>query len=115
MNFDEAVAAHSAWKLKLSTYLRKPDGSLKASDIAVDNKCVLGQWIYGEGKKHAALPEYGALKGAHTKFHTVAADVVRRADSGKNVSEELALGGASDFSRASSEVVKAILNMKSKV
>jgi hypothetical protein len=114
MNFDEAVSAHSAWKMKLAMYLRKPDGSIKATDVAADNKCVLGQWIYGDGKKFAALPEFAALKSAHTKFHTCAADVVRKADSGQNVSEEIALGGASEFSRNSSDVVKAIIGMKSK-
>jgi methyl-accepting chemotaxis protein len=114
MNFDEAITAHSAWKLKLSAYLRKPDGSLKASEVAADNKCPLGLWIHGDGKKHAALPEYGVLRNAHAKFHTSAGDVVRRADSGKNVTEELVLGGASDFSRASAAVVMAIINMKSK-
>ena len=99
----------------MSTYLRKPDGPLKANDVAADNKCPLGPWIYGDGKKHAALPEYGALKSAHAKFHTSAGDAVRRADSGKDVTEELMLGGASEFSRASADVVKAILSMKSKV
>jgi hypothetical protein len=51
MDFDEAIKAHSAWKMKLSTYLKKPDGSLKPSEIQVDNKCQLGQWIYAEGAR----------------------------------------------------------------
>jgi hypothetical protein len=51
MDFDEAIKAHSAWKFKLSGYLRKPDGSIKSADVVVDNKCALGQWIYGEGQK----------------------------------------------------------------
>lgn len=30
MDFDGAIKAHSDWKMKLSTYLRKPDGSFFA-------------------------------------------------------------------------------------
>jgi hypothetical protein len=34
MNIDEAIQAHAAWKVKLSTYLGKKDGSLKAAEAA---------------------------------------------------------------------------------
>ncbi len=114
MDFDEAIKAHSSWKLKLSSYLRKPDGSLKVSEVQVDNKCQLGQWIYGEGMKYSSLPEYQTLKNEHAKFHKAAANVVMKADSGQNVSEETAIGGTSDFSVASSTVVSAIMSMKRK-
>lgn len=114
MDFDEAIKAHAMWKMKLSTYLKNPDGSLKASDIQVDNKCQLGQWIHGEGAKWSSLPEYAILKTEHAKFHVAAAEVVRKADSGQDAREETALGSASDFSSASSAVVGAIMSMRQK-
>lgn len=114
MNFDDAIKAHSAWKIKLSTYLRKPDGSLKAAEIEPDNKCALGQWIHGEGATHASLPEFTTLKSEHIKFHKAAAEVVRKADSGKDTSEETALGGKSEFSTTSQAVITAIMVMKRK-
>ena len=114
MDFDEAIKAHSSWKLKLSVYLAKPDGSLKASEIQLDNKCALGQWIYGEGSKWSALPEYATLKQEHARFHKAAAQVVTKADSGQNVSEETALGTQSEFSVASMAVVTAILAIRRK-
>lgn len=114
MNFDDAINAHVAWKMKLSTYLRKPDGSLKAQDIEPDNKCGLGQWIYGEGAKHASLPEYATLKNEHACFHKAAADVVRKADSGKSTSEETALGSSTPFAKHSQAVIAAIMVMKRK-
>jgi Chemoreceptor zinc-binding domain len=115
MNFDEAIKAHSSWKMKLSAYLRKPDGSLKAADVEVDNKCDLGKWIHGEGAKHSTLAEFGALKTEHAKFHKAAADVVKKADSGQSVSEDIAIGGSSPFAQASSAVVTAIMTMKKKI
>lgn len=114
MNFDEAIAAHGAWKMKLSAYLKKPDGSIKAADIQVDNKCILGQWIHGDGAKHKALPEYEVLKKEHARFHKAAAEVVKKADSGQSTAEETALGAKSEFGAASVAVVTAIMAMKKK-
>lgn len=115
MNFDQAIAAHSEWKHKLAAYLKKPDHSLKAADIAQDNQCELGKWLAGEGRKHSNLPEYNTVKADHARFHKVAADVVRRADAGKDVSEEVMLGAKSEFVAASSAVVRSLMALKSKV
>lgn len=112
MNFEEAIQAHSAWKLKLSTYLRKPDGSLNSATIRLDNKCALGQWLHGEGRKFSNVPEYKKLVAEHARFHRAAAAVVDKANSGKSTSEETALGGKSEFGSASTSVVALILNMK---
>ena len=114
MDFDSAIKAHSDWKIKLATYLKKPDGSLKAADVQLDNKCPLGQWIYGEGGKWSSLAEYSVLKTEHAKFHKCASEVIKKADSGQNTSEEVALGAKSEFATASSNVVMAIMKMKSK-
>lgn len=114
MDFDEAIKAHAAWKLKLSNYLAKPDGSLKAADICLDNKCALGQWIYGEGSKHSALPEYGTLKSEHARFHKAAADIVTRVDAGQNAGAEMTLGSKSEFGLASTAVVTSIMAIRRK-
>ncbi len=33
MDFDGAIAAHSSWKMKLSLYLKHPDGSLNVLEV----------------------------------------------------------------------------------
>jgi len=114
MDFDEAIRAHGAWKAKLSTYLRKPDGSLKAAAIQSDNQCDLGRWIYGEGAQFGSDPEFAVLKASHKKFHKAAAEVVNKADSGKSTSEDVALGSKSEFSTASANVVSAIMAIRRK-
>lgn len=114
MDFDEAIKAHSAWKIKLSKYLRSPDGSLKSSEVQLDNKCDLGKWIYGEGAKWSSLPEYSTLKQEHAKFHKAASDVVKRADSGQDTSEDTSIGAKSEFASASSAVVTAIMMIRRK-
>jgi len=115
MNFDEAIAVHSNWKMKLSRYLSKPDGTLKPADIAPGNRCDLGKWSAGEGAKFSALPQFNSLREQHTHFHKAAAEIVRRADAGEKVAEDVALGANSDFSHASTAVVQAIMGMKNGV
>lgn len=112
MDFDAAIKAHSAWKMKLSGYLRHPDKSLKAVEVEPDNRCDLGKWIYGEGAAMAARPEYATLKEHHARFHKAAAAVVRKADAGQDTAEETALGGKSDFAASSTAVISAIMAMK---
>lgn len=112
MDFDAAIKAHSDWKLKLASYLRKRDGSLKAAEVCLDNQCALGKWIYGEGARYAKLPPFATLRSTHTRFHKEAAEVIRRADAGKDVSEEVMLGSSSGYTTASKAVVSAIFEMK---
>ncbi len=115
MDFDQAIAAHAAWKTKLGRYLKNPDGSLQAAELSQDNKCALGQWIYGEGGKYAKLPDFAKLKTEHARFHKAVGDVVRRAASGQSVTQETSLGSRSEFMQASTSVVTAIMGLKKHV
>jgi len=116
MDFDAAIKAHSDWKLKLSSYLRKRDGSLDHNVVCKDNSCALGQWIQGEGTRNfAGLALFQTLKSDHTRFHRAAADIVRKANTGLDVVEQTALGSTSEFSVASKSVVASIVKMKSEV
>ena len=116
MNFDEAISAHTGWKTKLRRYIDKPDGSLKSGDVSPDNNCPLGKWIHGVGgTQHSQLPEFSALTKEHARFHTAAGDVIRKADLGQRMTEEVALGSNSEYGTASAAVVKALVAMKSKL
>jgi methyl-accepting chemotaxis protein len=112
MNFDDAVRAHSAWKAKLAAYIQKPDKSLNADVVAGDQNCELGKWIYGEGAKHSSNPEFQQLRIEHAQFHKCAGQIIRRADRGEKVAEEIALGAKSVCGAASSNVVSLIMAMK---
>lgn len=115
MNFDDAVKSHSAWKMKLSAYIKKPDGSLNSDEVCLDNKCELGKWIYSEGSKFSSHAEFSILKTEHARFHKAAADVVKKAGSGQSVTEDITLGASSEFAQASNAVVTAIMKMKMKM
>jgi len=115
MDFDEAIGNHSKWKRRLRQSLTKRDGSLNPSEVSLDHKCAIGEWIYGEGAKYSSLPEYTKLKYEHSRFHIVAAEVVKKASSGESVRAEMAPCSNSEFSTASSAVVIAIMAMKKRL
>jgi hypothetical protein len=115
MDFDQAVSAHSNWKRQFRLRLQNHDGGLSLADVSSDDKCDLGQWIHGEGASYSSLPEYTKLKYEHARFHTLVANVVRKANAGDSVVDLLQPCSSSDFSAASSAVVLAILAMKKRV
>ncbi|CAO4838651.1 MAG: hypothetical protein CNLJKLNK_00014 [Holosporales bacterium] len=112
MNFEEAIKAHSDWKLKLQRYLRSPDGTIDVQRLEKDNLCTLGQWLHTEGKVHAHLPEYQKLIKEHEGFHREAADIVRKKDNGENVTEATSLSSNSPFIKHSVEVVSILMRLK---
>lgn len=114
MNFDDAIKAHVNWKVKLQTYLRNPDKSIIVADVECDNKCDLGKWIYGEGKSYAMNPEFENLKKEHARFHKEVGKIVRKADAGEKVDEDIAIGSKSEFAQASTAVVACLTRLKIK-
>jgi methyl-accepting chemotaxis protein len=114
MDFDKAIAAHSQWKSKLTTYLKKPDRSLQPNEVSADNKCELGKWIVTGDATMSSDPEFSKLKSEHTRFHKAAADIVRRANAGEKVAEETVLGAHSEFMNASSAVVQVLTHIKTR-
>jgi hypothetical protein len=115
MDFDHALHSHSKRKLELRRVLAKHDHSLDPAEVALDHKCVLGQWIYGEGAQHFNLPEFAKLKFEHSRYHQIAAELVRRANAGKSVAAEMEPCSASDFSTASAAMILAIIAMKQRL
>jgi methyl-accepting chemotaxis protein len=115
MDFDEAVGTHSRWKREVRRYLGRQDGSLRPAEVSLDNKCELGQWIYGEGAQYSSFPEYTKLKYEHARFHLAAGELVRKANSGDLIAAEAEPCSSSDFSTSSAAVVIAIMAMKNRV
>ena len=112
MNFDDAIRAHVDWKMKLKTYLAKPDKSLDAAKVSLDNQCALGQWLRGEGAKFTSNPKFSQLVAEHAKFHKTAAHIITKADSGASVAQEVALGAKSEFADVSQKVVSLLMECK---
>jgi methyl-accepting chemotaxis protein len=112
MDFDKAIQVHVQWKSKLAAYIAKPDHSLSAAAIAKEDCCDLGKWLRSQALKYSNSPEFTKLVTDHARFHVAAADVVRKADAGEHVSDEIALGAHSEYAAASNTVVTELMKMK---
>lgn len=111
MNFDEAVAAHIKWKIRLAQFIDGTGGEkLVSSAICKDNLCDLGKWIYGDGAKYKSLAHYQDLVKKHANFHVCAGEVVKKVESGDKAGAKNLLGGA--FASASKETVAAIMDLR---
>ena len=115
MNLDDAIKTHSLWTHLLDRYLDRPDFSLGVQAVASADLCELGEWLNGDGKKYANIPEFTELVAGHRRFHQAAADVISQANSGQAFSRELFLGSGSAFAAASREVLDLLLSIKNKL
>jgi hypothetical protein len=114
MNFDAAMAAHAAWYMKLSKYLSKPDGSLSAFLAESANHCELGMWLNSDGEAYAHMPEFEVLVTSHEEFHRIAGGLIRKANAGQSVPDEIALGATSELALASSKLVRSMITIETK-
>ncbi len=116
MNFDEAITAHSQWKIRLQAVINGTSKeSLDPGIMGVDNKCVLGQWIHGEAKQYVSLLEYTKLVEEHAHFHRSAADTLRLAQAGQLDKARLALDTGGSFMDASIRTINAIRHLRKKL
>lgn len=111
MNFDEAINAHTKWKVRLRMVIEGTE-KLDPAVVCKDNQCDLGKWIYGDGAKYNRLVSYGILKSEHAHFHQCAAAIVTKANAGNRTAAEAMLGPTGDFAKASQATVAAIMKMK---
>ncbi len=113
-HFDDAIAAHIKWKIRLGQFI---DGTgtekLDSAVVCKDNLCALGKWIYGDGETHKANPHYGDLLTKHAHFHQCAGDVVKKVETNDKAGAKSLLAG--EFSTSAKETVTSIMALKSEI
>ncbi|MEZ5306671.1 MAG: CZB domain-containing protein [Pyrinomonadaceae bacterium] len=108
MDFNAALKAHSDWKITLRTAMARNE-QLEVQKIAVDNACMLGSWLHGEGKKTiGSSASYLKLVTAHAKFHREAARVASAINFRNYEEAEKLLDAGSEYMSASTNVGVAI-------
>ena len=104
-----AVAAHGAWKLKLTTTINRGHSETPLEDIGCDNKCAFGKWLYGpeiDDATKAGKP-YQVTKRLHAEFHRAAHEVAALALAGQKSEAFRLMDG--DY-RAKSDKLQRALN-----
>ncbi|HGG04971.1 MAG TPA: hypothetical protein ENK28_05880 [Aliiroseovarius sp.] len=102
-----AVAAHDEWNRRLTTAINLGSCTTAPSDIAVDDKCAFGQWLYGDlDEDLKAGKPYQVTKRLHADFHDVAARVAELAEAGRKGDAYALLDG--EYSQKSSKLLRAL-------
>ena len=113
-HFDEAIAAHIKWKIRLGQFI---DGTsaekLDSATVCLDNNCALGKWIYGDGVNYKNAVNYSLLQAKHANFHRCAGDVVRKVEHNDRAGAKAMLAG--EFVNAAKETVTSIMALKSEI
>jgi methyl-accepting chemotaxis protein len=115
MDFSEAITAHSQWRIRLQGAIAGTNKELlDPKVVGVDDRCALGQWIYGEAKQYSSMPEYGKLVQEHKAFHATAAKVIQMVAAGQ-LEEAKASVAKGEFYDASLRTINAIRHLRTKV
>jgi methyl-accepting chemotaxis protein len=111
-DFDSAIEAHRAWKVKLRKAIAEHD-KLDADKICRDDQCPLGKWIHGPGgERFGTRKLFTDLLAKHAEFHQAAAKVARKINAGEHTDAEKLISSGSDFARVSTEVTTLLAGAK---
>jgi hypothetical protein len=104
LNIKQVLDAHMAWRTRLQNILSgTSDETVEVHQVAPDNLCVLGKWLYSPGGQNfKSLPEFEALRNSHSKFHMVAGEILAAFNSGKTDAANKLLKG--DFRSLSDSI-----------
>ena len=114
-DFDAAIEAHQAWKMKLRRAISSQE-KLDIDTISRDDCCALGKWIHGPGgHHHGQALRFGELKDKHREFHRSVGMIARKITQGRSEDAERLLGTGSAFTALSTDIVSMLNRFKGEV
>lgn len=115
MNLDDAINAHTDWKIRLRHAISERE-TLDVDFVARDDACDYGQWLRGPARQHfGTLPAYADCVQSHARFHARAAEVAEVINAGDHERAERLLGAGSAYALASRATVLAIEALKRQI
>jgi hypothetical protein len=112
MDLDNAILAHHVWKNHLKSVIAAK-GSLNAAQVARDDCCEIGRWLYGDGGVlYGKTPEFGVLLDKHRQFHLEAGKVADVINAGEHALASRLIEGGTPFGMASLAVGMAVKELK---
>jgi Chemoreceptor zinc-binding domain len=109
---DKAIGAHGIWKMRLRTAIASGKVDASPSEVAKDNACAFGQWLYGPGLSPAvrASAEYANVRAQHANFHKCAAKVLECVSHGDKAQAAALMDG--EYRKVSSGLNAAMMKWK---
>ena len=115
MDFYEAIASHTKWRIRLFQGIRGHWQLPEADEIARADLCDLGKWLAGEGAQYAYASSYREALAAHAEFHERAAEVARTLKGGDSAAAEAMLAPGRPYTLASDAVILALTKLRADV
>lgn len=82
MMFDIFKGDHERLKIRVTAHLRGVE-RLDPAKLADHKACGIGKWYYSdEGRKHKDLRRFSELEDLHTKYHSIARDIIEAHNKG---------------------------------
>lgn len=115
MDLENASKAHAEWKTKFRVAINNKE-KMDAMSIAKDNLCVLGGWLYGEGKsKYGSLDAFRKCVELHAAFHKEASLVAQKINAEKFGEAETMIGSGTTYTDASQAIGIAIIQLQREI
>ena len=112
MHLGNAIAAHEEWKTTFRSAIEQ-QAIVDAATVSVDNCCVLGEWLHGEGNAlFGSLASHTHCVATHKVFHREAGRIAAAINDRNFVEAERMLAARAAFSNASNALAAAILRLK---
>jgi methyl-accepting chemotaxis protein len=116
MSFEDeitkAIGAHGMWKMRLRAAIDTGKADARAADVAKDNVCAFGQWLYGPTLSPAARAsaDYTAVRKLHADFHKCASKVIECVGAGNQANANTLMAG--EYAKVSSDLTSAMMKWK---
>lgn len=110
---ENGFIAHSQVKARLKRAIAGEE-QVEPEAVRADNKCIVGEWIYGPGKKYASLQEYAVLRDIHKSFHEEAYQALMLNKQGKKADAQTHVESG-PFEDCSKKIKTALFAMKKAV
>jgi methyl-accepting chemotaxis protein len=102
------IAQHGLWKNRLLRAISSGESTITPDAARRDDRCVLGQWLYGDGRRVLNGHEFGAVRSLHASFHAQASELLSWALTGQGERVREAVRRGTRFSRTSNELASTI-------
>jgi methyl-accepting chemotaxis protein len=110
LDFDEFVYAHKQWSKRLRRVIEGRSEPQDPAVVSCDDRCSLGQWIHGDGKRFANALAYQTLRAKHAQFHQSAGEVLTHVIHGERDQADAIFSGP--FASLSKETIAQIRRLE---
>lgn len=114
MDFDQAIKAHTFWKVTLR-WMINGQRPLDSEVLGCAHECELGRWIHAAGLEYQQLASYHTLLREHARFHSIAAEVAARIAAGEREAAIRMMDNNGEFSLASAQTIEALRQLRREV